>query len=65
MGCSVAIVTFFYMLTVISYHSVLDMETMNNAKAAVASVSFFFLFSVVNHTRNLNYPFRTFALLRY
>ena len=38
-GCSVAIVTFFYMLTVISYHSVLDMNTMNTAQVAVASVS--------------------------
>ena len=38
-GCSVAIVTVFYMMTVISYHSVLDMETMNTAQVAVASVS--------------------------
>jgi len=36
-GCSVAIVTFFYMLTVISYHSLLDMNTMNTAEVAVAS----------------------------
>ncbi|KAL5254366.1 hypothetical protein ACHWQZ_G013974 [Mnemiopsis leidyi] len=36
-GCSVAIVTVFYMMTVVSYHSVLDMETMNTAQVAVAS----------------------------